>query len=153
MVIPGGCGPPASSPSGFWKTCVQAVPLQRRIFVMLQIHTYAKCSTCRKAVAYLQARGLAPKVIPIREQPPSPAELKTMLRHLGGDRRKLFNTSGLDYRQLKLKDKLPTLNEAEVIALLSKNGNLVKRPFLLTDAGGAVGFRQEEWEQLLRRKA
>lgn len=119
---------------------------------MLQIHTYAKCSTCRKAVAYLQSRGLAPKVIPIREQPPSPAELKTMLHHLGGDRRKLFNTSGLDYRQLKLKDKLPTLNEAEVIALLSRNGNLVKRPFLLTEAGGAVGFRQEEWERLLERK-
>ena len=87
-------------------------------------------------------------VVPIRAQPPSKAELERMLRHLGGDLRRLFNTSGQDYKQFKLKDKFSAMTEAAALDLLSKNGNLVKRPFLLTADSGTVGFQEEEWRKL-----
>ena len=112
---------------------------------MLRIYTYEKCSTCRNALKFLAAHGLEPKVIPIREQPPSPAELKRMLAFMGGDLRRLFNTSGLDYKQLGMKDRLPKMTDAEAIDLLAKKGNLVKRPFLLTAKLGLVGFKEDEW--------
>lgn len=86
------------------------------------------------------------EVIPIREQPPSEKELRRMLAFYGGDLPKLFNTSGQDYKALNLKDKLPRMNEAEAIGLLSKNGNLVKRPFALNERTGLVGFKEEEWK-------
>jgi arsenate reductase len=101
---------------------------------MIRIYSYEGCSTCRAALKYLAARGVQSEVIPIRERPPSKPELKKMLSYLGGDLRRLFNTSGQDYRALKLKDSLPAMTEAEALDLLAKNGNLVKRPFLLTKA-------------------
>ncbi len=112
----------------------------------MRIHTYAKCDTCRKAVKWLKARGLGFEEIPIREQPPSQAELRRMLSIYRGELKRLFNTSGGDYRELKLGEKLPSMSEDEAIALLASNGNLVKRPFLLTDRGGLVGFKEAEWE-------
>lgn len=112
----------------------------------MRIHTYAKCDTCRKAVKWLKARGLGFEEIPIREQPPTEAELRRMLSIYGGELKRLFNTSGGDYRELKLGEKLPSMSEDEAIALLASNGNLVKRPFLLTDRGGLVGFKEAEWE-------
>jgi arsenate reductase len=115
---------------------------------MIRVYAYEKCSTCRKGLKFLAARGARAQVIPIREQPPTKAELKRMLALVGG-LRKLFNTSGLDYKQLNLKTRLPTLSEAEALDLLSTNGNLVKRPFLLTPGGGAVGFNEEEWRKLV----
>lgn len=115
---------------------------------MLRIYTYEKCGTCRSAIKFVTARGWKAEVIPIREQPPTKAELKKMLNLVGGEVRRLFNTSGLDYKVLGMKDKLPAMNEAEVIDLLSKNGNLVKRPFVLSAKGGTVGFKQEDWEKL-----
>ena len=115
---------------------------------MLRIYTYEKCGTCRNALKFLATRGWKAEVIPIREQPPTKAELKTMLGLMGGEIRRLFNTSGLDYKALGLKDKLPAMKEAEAIELLSKNGNLVKRPFVLSAKSGTVGFKQEEWETL-----
>jgi arsenate reductase len=96
---------------------------------------------------FLEARGTDCTVIPIREQPPTVAELGSMLAFLNGDIRKLFNTSGQDYKQLNLKERLPKMNEAEAIKLLSKNGNLVKRPFVLWESGGLVGFKEEEWKR------
>lgn len=115
----------------------------------MKLYTYSGCDTCRRAVKWLRSRGLSVPEIPIREQPPTPAELEAMLGHLGGDLRRLFNTAGRDYRALNLKDRLPTLDRAEAIALLAENGNLVKRPFLLAPAGGATGFREEEWRRVL----
>ena len=115
---------------------------------MLRIYTYEKCSTCRSALKFITARGWQADVVPIREQPPTKAELKKMLSLVGGEIRKLFNTSGLDYKALGMKDKLPAMSEAEVIDLLSRNGSLVKRPFVLSAKGGAVGFKPEEWEKL-----
>ena len=72
------------------------------------------------------------------------AELKTVLA-AAGDIRKLFNTSGVDYRELGMKDKLPTMSEAEALALLATHGNLVKRPILIGDGKALAGFKEAEW--------
>jgi len=84
--------------------------------------------------------------IPIRETPPTKAELRRMLGACGGDLRRLFNTSGGDYRELKLGERLSSMSEDEALDLLVANGNLVKRPFLLDGKGGLVGFKEPEWE-------
>ncbi|MCC5789448.1 MAG: Spx/MgsR family RNA polymerase-binding regulatory protein [Opitutales bacterium] len=112
------------------------------------VYTYQKCSTCRKATDWLRSKGLSFEEKPIRETPPTQSELAQMLAYKDGEIRKLFNTSGMDYRALGLKDTLPKMSRDEAFALLRSNGNLVKRPFLLSDKGGAVGFREKEWEAL-----
>lgn len=114
---------------------------------MIRIYTYEKCSTCRNALKFLAAHGIKPEVIPIRERPPTKVELKRMLSLVGGELRRLFNTSGMDYRALGMKDRLPGMLEAEAIELLSRNGNLVKRPFFLSDDAGAVGFDEVAWKK------
>lgn len=116
---------------------------------MLTIYIYQKCSTCRDALKWLDARGINYQVKQIRETPPTTAELKTALTTFGDDLRKIFNTSGMDYRALGLKDQLPQMSEAEAIDLLTKNGNLVKRPFLIGDGKVLVGFKENLWEQTL----
>ena len=115
----------------------------------MKLYTYANCDTCRKAVKWLREKGIEIDPIPIRDQPPSIAELEQMSKAYGGDLRRLFNTSGLDYRSMGIKDRLPAMSEAEVFALLAGNGNLVKRPFLIDGARGLVGFKTEEWEKFL----
>jgi arsenate reductase (glutaredoxin) len=109
------------------------------------VYTYAKCSTCRNAVKWLRAEGIDFEEKPIRESPPTPAELKRMLAFQVGALKRLFNTSGGDYRELKLGSKLPDMTEQDAFALLASNGNLVKRPFLLTDTVGLVGFKADDW--------
>jgi len=113
--------------------------------VKLKLYAYKNCDTCRKAIKYLDEKGAEYELIPIREQPPTKAELKTMLASHDGNTRKLFNTSGGDYKALNLKEKLPNVTKMEVIDLLSKNGNLIKRPFLIAGDRGLVGFREKEW--------
>ena len=115
----------------------------------MKIYAYEKCDTCRKALKFLAAKKVAHEVIPIRKQPPTVSELRKMLGYAGGDLRKLFNTAGQDYRALDMKTLLPKLKTEEALALLASNGNLVKRPFALTKSSGIVGFREEEWEQLI----
>ena len=115
----------------------------------MKLYEYKGCDTCRRAKKYLEARGLAFDAIPIREQPPTNAELKRMLAIYDGVLRRLFNTSGGDYKAMKLAERLPKLTADEALALLAANGNLVKRPFLLTDKSGLVAFKQAEWEKLL----
>ncbi len=113
-----------------------------------KIYAYKGCDTCRKALRYLQEQNIAYTEVAIREQPPTKTELKKMLAIYGGDLRKLFNTSGLDYKALNMKEKLPKLSVDEAIDLLAGNGNLVKRPFVITEQGGVVGFKEEEWRRL-----
>lgn len=115
----------------------------------MKVYAYEKCDTCRKALKFLAAKKATPEVIAIREQPPTVAELRKMLGYVGDDLRKLFNTAGQDYRALDMKTRLPKLSVEEALELLASNGNLVKRPFALTKSSGTVGFREEEWEQLL----
>jgi len=115
---------------------------------MLKVYAYSKCDTCRKALKFLRARKIVFQEIAIRETPPSPSELKAML-DARGQIRKLFNTSGADYKALGLGAKLAGMSEAEAIGLLSGNGNLIKRPFLIGDGVNLVGFDEVEWRSAL----
>lgn len=112
---------------------------------MLRVYEYEKCSTCRKALKFLDARGVRYERVPIVERPPKPAELKEMLRRVG-ELRRLFNTSGELYRELKLSERLPRLSEAEALDLLARHGKLVKRPFALGPRVALVGFDEAEWK-------
>ena len=118
----------------------------------LRVFAYKNCDTCRKALKFLAERKIAHEVIPIRERPPSVKELRAMLGHVGGDLRRVFNTSGGDYQALNMKERLPKMSVDEALALLAANGNLVKRPFALTASSGAVGFKPDEWEQFAAAK-
>ncbi|MCB9652747.1 MAG: arsenate reductase family protein [Deltaproteobacteria bacterium] len=110
----------------------------------MKFYGYSGCGTCRKAKKWLEENGLEYEEVAIRETPPSKTMLKTMLQ-IVGDPKRLFNTSGQDYRALGIKDKLPTMTERDVLELLSTNGNLVKRPFVLSASDGTVGFDAEVW--------
>lgn len=114
---------------------------------MLKLYAYQGCSTCRNAIKWLNQNGVAFEEIAIRETPPPVAELRSVLDACGGDLRRLFNTSGLDYRALGLKDKLPAMTTDSALKLLSTNGNLVKRPFAIDAAKKVflVGFKEDEW--------
>jgi arsenate reductase (glutaredoxin) len=116
---------------------------------MIQIYTLKTCDSCRKATKWLTEHKLIFQEIAIREQPPSLADLKRALANLDGDIRKLFNTSGQDYRALNLKEKLPNLSTSEALALLASNGNLIKRPFLISKSETLVGFQPETWTKSL----
>ncbi len=112
----------------------------------VRVFAYKNCDTCRKALKFLAERKIAHEVIAIREQPPTVAELRAMLGHVG-DLRRLFNTSGQDYQTMNMKERLPKMSAEEALALLAGNGNLVKRPFALTAKAGVTGFKPEEWER------
>jgi arsenate reductase (glutaredoxin) len=122
----------------------------------IKIYEYKNCSTCQKAIKYLESNKVIFQALPIVDQPPTMAELKKMLGYLkkdGGSFKSLFNTSGVQYRELKISDKIKAgLSEEEAIGLLSKNGKLIKRPFLLTDGHGTVGFKPEIWKKILGLK-
>ncbi len=116
---------------------------------MQKIYTYKSCSTCRKAIKHLEQAGIQTQEIPIREQPPSLAELKRMLDALDGEIKQLFNRSGQDYRALNLKDKLASMSEKDALTLLASNGNLVRRPFAFIGKNGVVGYDKETWDHAL----
>ena len=116
---------------------------------MIKIYSYKNCSSCKKAISFLKEKGIAYEELAIRETPPSTAELKHVLTKGGYELKKLFNVSGQDYRALNMKEKLPTMTEDEALALLASNGNLIKRPFVVTETSGLVGFKDADWGVLL----
>lgn len=107
---------------------------------------YPKCSTCKKARKFLEEKGVAFEDRDIKEQNPTVEELKEWIAKSGLPAKKFFNTSGMLYRQMELKDKLPNMSEQEMIELLATDGMLVKRPILVSEDKVLVGFRQAEWE-------
>lgn len=119
----------------------------------LKIYEYKTCSTCQKALKFLDAKKISYEKFPIVDQPPSLAELKKMLKFLkagGGSFKNLFNTSGVQYRELGISEKIKAgMTESEALELLTKNGKLIKRPFVLTDKTGVVGFKEDQWKKLL----
>ena len=116
----------------------------------MKLYQYPKCSTCRKAVKFLNEKGIDFASIDITEQPPTVDELNAMLASYDGEIRKLFNTSGVQYRELNMKEKLPTMSAEQAVELLSGNGKLIKRPFLLNDSGqGIVGFKEADWSEFV----
>jgi arsenate reductase len=111
----------------------------------MKVYALSNCSTCNKALAYLKSTGRDFELKAIRETPPTKAELRAMLKTYGGKLGKLFNTSGLEYRAMKLGAKLKGMDPEKALDLLAKNGSLVRRPFLVVGNTGAVGFDLEEW--------
>ena len=111
---------------------------------------YPKCTTCKKAQAYLDAQGTAYELRDIKLENPSEEELRQWWKASGLPLKTFFNTSGLQYKALELKDKLPTMSEDEQIALLATDGMLVKRPLLVGDDFVLTGFRQQEWDEKLK---
>lgn len=111
---------------------------------------YPPCSTCKKAKKWLDAHGIVYTDRHIKEHNPSYAELKQWVENSGLPVKKFFNTSGLQYRALELKDKLPAMSIEEQLQLLSTDGMLVKRPLVVTDGGKVlVGFKETDWENTL----
>lgn len=115
----------------------------------MKIYSYSGCGTCRKALKWLSENGLSAEILPIRETPPTRDELRTALAATGSIR-KLFNTSGGDYKELGMKDRLPVLSDEEALELLASRGNLVKRPFVLHAKGALVGFDEDAWKTALK---
>ena len=110
---------------------------------------YPKCSTCRKAQDWLDAHGIAYTLRDIKTDRPSTEELRGWQARSGLPLRRFFNTSGLKYKALELKDKLPLMSEEEMVALLATDGMLVKRPLLIGEDTILVGFKPQEWESIL----
>ena len=109
---------------------------------------YPKCSTCKKARKWLEENGIAFDERDIKEENPTRKELVKWHKQSGLPLRRFFNTSGMLYRELQLKDKLPNMTEDEMYDLLASDGMLVKRPLLIKDDVVLVGFKQGEWETL-----
>lgn len=110
---------------------------------------YPPCSTCQKAKKWLDAHGIAYTSRHIKEQNPTYEELKQWYEASGLPLKKFFNTSGLLYKSLGLKDKLPAITEDEQLRLLATDGMLVKRPLVITETAILTGFREKEWEEKL----
>lgn len=110
---------------------------------------YPPCSTCQKAKKWLDEHGVAYTARHIKEDNPTAAELAEWHRKSGLPLKRFFNTSGLVYQSLGLKDKLPTMTDAEQYALLAADGMLVKRPLVIGEDFVLVGFKPAEWEQKL----
>lgn len=113
---------------------------------------YPKCSTCQKAKKWLDEHNISYTDRHIKEQNPSAEELKTWHEQSGYELKKFFNTSGLIYKELGLKDKLPTMSIDEQYTLLATDGMLVKRPLIITGNAVLTGFKETEWEKVLLNK-
>lgn len=113
----------------------------------MKFYGYKKCSTCRKGEQLLQEQGLGYTFIDITTHPPTTAELRLALASCGGDVKKLFNTSGVQYRELAIKDRLPSLSTTDALALLAGNGRLIKRPMVFDQQKATVGFKADTFGQ------
>ena len=111
---------------------------------------YPKCSTCQKARKWLQEHNIEFTERHIAEENPSCEELQAWYKKSGLPLKKFFNTSGMIYKEMQLKDKLPAMSEEEQIKLLATNGMLVKRPIVVSEDKVLVGFKEAQWEELYR---
>ncbi len=119
--------------------------------VYMQVLVYRKCSTCQKALKWLQEKKIDFTERPIVEENPTYEELKDWYKASGLPLKKFFNTSGLLYKEMKLKDKLPQMSEEEQLQILAANGMLVKRPLVVGKDFVLTGFREKEWEEVFDR--
>jgi len=116
---------------------------------MLQFLCYPKCTTCQKARKWLDENNIPYGFRDIKTDNPSIEELTVWYKLSGLPLRKFFNTSGLLYKSMELKTKLPTMTEEEQLQLLATDGMLVKRPILITPKGITTGFKEAEWQKLI----
>ena len=119
---------------------------------MLTFLCYPKCTTCRKAQKWLDDHGIAYTLRDIQQDKPTPEELAAWYPASGLPLRRFFNTSGRLYQSMELKNRLPAMEEPEMLALLATDGMLVKRPLVIGDGFVLVGFKEAEWEQRLSAK-
>ena len=115
----------------------------------MQFICYPKCTTCKKARKWLDASGVAYDERHIKDNNPTIDELKVWHKQSGLPLKRFFNTSGLQYKALNLKEKLPAMSEEEQFKLLASDGMLVKRPLLIGDGFVLVGFKEDEWQARL----
>ena len=118
---------------------------------MMKFICYPKCTTCKKAEKWLDDNGIGYEMRDIKADNPTYDELNEWYNLSGLPLKKFFNTSGLLYKSMNLKEKLPTMSESEMLKLLSSDGMLVKRPLLIGDDFVLVGFKESEWENLLKK--
>lgn len=111
------------------------------------LYIYSKCSTCQNALKFLERKNVSFVHKEIVKTPPSIEELHTMLDYVGGNLKKIFNTSGQLYREMQLTEKLKSMSKEDAILLLNQHGMLVKRPFLLGNDFGLIGFKEIEWSK------
>lgn len=117
--------------------------------IMIKVYCYSKCSTCKKALKWLDDRGVAYEKIDLKEKNPGEAELREYHAKSGLPLKRFFNTSGMIYRDMELSKKLPAMSDDEQFALLASDGMLVKRPLLVKDDTVLTGFREKEWEEII----
>lgn len=116
----------------------------------MKVYCYSKCTTCKKALKWLDENKIKYELIDIKEDHPDEKTLKILHKKSGLPLRRFFNTSGLIYREMELSKKLPQMSEEEMFKLLASDGMIVKRPLLVADDKVLVGFKEEEWKTLLR---
>ncbi len=117
---------------------------------MLKFICYPKCSTCQRARKWLDEQGISYELRDIKAENPTAEELAAWYGRSGLPLRKFFNTSGLLYKSMELKTKLPTMTDGEMLALLATDGMLVKRPLLIGNDVVLVGFREADWAARLK---
>ena len=118
---------------------------------MVKFICYPKCTTCQRAEKWLKDNGISYEFRDIKTDNPTLEELTEWYKKSGLPLKKFFNTSGLLYKSLDLKNKLPSMSEDEMLNLLSTDGMLVKRPLLISDGFVLVGFKEDEWRALLSK--
>ena len=117
--------------------------------IMIKVYCYSKCSTCKKALKWLDDRGVAYEKIDLKENNLGEEELREYHAKSGLPLKRFFNTSGMIYRDMELSKKLPAMSDDEQFALLASDGMLVKRPLLVKDDTVLTGFREKEWEEII----
>ena len=116
---------------------------------MIKVYCYSKCTTCKKALKWLDEKGVKYQLIDIKEDHPDEKTLRSFHKKSGLPLRKFFNTSGMLYREMELSKKLPSMSEEEMYDILSTDGMLVKRPLLITDDAVLTGFKEDAWRDAL----
>ena len=116
---------------------------------MIKVYCYSKCSTCKKALKWLDDKRVKYQLIDIKEDHPDEKTLRALHKKSGLPLRKFFNTSGKLYKEMELSKKLPDMSEDEQINLLASDGMLVKRPLVIGDDFVLLGFKEAEWQERL----
>lgn len=116
---------------------------------MTKVYCYSRCSTCKKALTWLDSNGYKYDLIDIKTQHPDEKILRSLHKKSGLPLKKFFNTSGILYREMELTKKLPSMTEDQQFVLLASDGMLVKRPLLVTDSAVIPGFKEDLWKEVL----
>jgi arsenate reductase len=125
--------------------------MKRGDIMLLKVYEYPKCSTCQKAKKWLKQNEVAFEPVHIVDNPPSKEELKNLVEKSGLEIKKFFNTSGLKYRELGMKDKMKTATDEELLEILASDGMLIKRPIATDGNTVTVGFKEEQYEEAWKK--